>query len=1726
MSGINPYSNKKLSGINSSAEISYVTKKDDVQDSSIMNNGIVNSSDDGLKVDSSNALNESVEEQLTKQLEAELVALEASYNAEKESQGFGGWVADIFGGGAEKLKKELETKRELLSGLIKDPSKLSQVYEKIMGEVLTKEKIAQVEASQELNNTLTVDDKKAIVARLQAQATSLNADLNKSVEGQGWFSKAIGWINNGLDFGTSENNSKAQIKQYQKLVSQLDPNSDDFLAQYKAITSEDLTVESASDLLKGTSKVANSEAAESILDYEQTQETATEIAAGVATAIVVVAAVAAVPFTGGTSLAAIALTAGFAAGVGGTTMLAVKASNGLTSDEGYTVEQGVRDFASGAIEGALIPVSGGIGSSVASSLGKTALSTGAKAVISGAVAGATYGGVYSGGNYIAQTAGTENFSWETLGETTLTGTLSGAVAGGVAGGVNTFIRPALASGETTVSQVAGRLATGGVTGLAAGTAGGAIGGGTNYLLNSDGEEITFEGWIEATANGAGTGAVVGLAAGVTFEAVNIAAGAPKPENTRSIKKETLDNGIKVKNYYDKDGNIIATDVKASDMKAYLSEISGNKLTTTNSSTTLSTETTQSINLAERTVRFSNVVKTVDIPITEEISSLDGTVIKTQTSTQQVTFNNKSIDSFEWNGNTHNYWNKTSMVQPQAQSNMPTYSSNNTLNGQYLLNEAGASGVVPYENQIQITSKEIILTPEQTSLLQLKGVNFSNSQTAITNSTATNESQQIAFGSLSAQVGRLASAHSINAANTQTGITNIESSNQANDVTNISSTSILNQESLIRIDNVDQAVARASMPLQDKSIKLAVVGYSAAPKGYEASTQDFLNGLIKEMGVENVGLITSPTASKGSVDAMTILAAQTNQTGISLVTAEDYVGYIDLSQFPENVNVEAFNNAQKVILPDSASYSEVVSKTANTLLVTGGRNVSVLDFKNALEQGNRIVILDNNSLGGAQYDAVKNRPNNAAAYLIEQIDAINNGEVLPYPECEGLTKEFLEEYKGVSNENVLIVDINDETAILKAAQFIQGENQPLTAKSPIVASSKVSMLSKPSQVEAFIPDLNASEEQLLAQGFQKEADGWHVLNRDWFPKPLTDKDIVIVYKRGIDGKPTDMGFCSQEEFSRIYANTDKYKSNVIEYIDANKLAKGETISATKCASGEVCILPEGTILSTNEGSVMVKPGDAIIVNEAKNSLYATNMSETILARYTADPMNPASKELFNLLKDFELNQASMTPAQLSDAHANIADKFNRLNRGQKLYEIANKSAERAPQTLNEEYTLASNVVKDIDTKYFTRIDVSDFDKALVQAKQVLKEIKEDPNLSQTQKDVATTAVMVRLLPKTNAHQHLKGSVPQNVTLELASKKGYSAEEVAKIQKAYQKGEVGYDNLNEFSESYGIIGRPVNTPEDYEAAIKGIMHNAAEQGQLTVEIRCAVDSLRTPEGGYLSPNEGAEIIIAAIDKVRTGMIAEGIEPPKTGFVFLSYRGKDWDGSISGAISQAKEAVKVSVKYPDKKFGFDIAGPEDTGYGPKAFKEAFDIIKEHNAKVDAGLIKAEKIGITVHAGETPTFDGGRPGYLSVEEAIDMGVNRIGHGIQAVLSPATMQKVADAGVTVEICGVCNVSSIPINTQGLAKHPIQEFIDKGIPVTISTDNDAICGTNVSKEYMQFLLTGHDSFMNWNNVKQTVRQGIKSSFISNADKIDANKILEERINKIQKLVEDSNQSNP
>ena len=102
------------------------------------------------------------------------------------------------------------------------------------------------------------------------------------------------------------------------------------------------------------------------------------------------------------------------------------------------------------------------------------------------------------------------------------------------------------------------------------------------------------------------------------------------------------------------------------------------------------------------------------------------------------------------------------------------------------------------------------------------------------------------------------------------------------------------------------------------------------------------------------------------------------------------------------------------------------------------------------------------------------------------------------------------------------------------------------------------------------------------------------------------------------------------------------------------------------------------------------------------------------------------------------------------------------------------------------------------------------------------------------------------------------------------------------------------------------------------------------------------------------------------------------------------------------------------------------------------------------DAGL------GISAHAGEF--------GALHLAEALEVpGLTRIGHALAAASAPCLLDRIAARGITIE----CALSSNVVlgAAESYENHPVRRFVERGIPVTICTDDPVRACTTIGREY-------------------------------------------------------------
>jgi len=175
---------------------------------------------------------------------------------------------------------------------------------------------------------------------------------------------------------------------------------------------------------------------------------------------------------------------------------------------------------------------------------------------------------------------------------------------------------------------------------------------------------------------------------------------------------------------------------------------------------------------------------------------------------------------------------------------------------------------------------------------------------------------------------------------------------------------------------------------------------------------------------------------------------------------------------------------------------------------------------------------------------------------------------------------------------------------------------------------------------------------------------------------------------------------------------------------------------------------------------------------------------------------------------------------------------------------------------------------------------------------------------------------------------------------------------------------------------------------------------------------------------------------------------------------------------------EAVVDGVKVANKQYNYNakLIGILSRTFGTQAcmqelnsllaFKEgivAVDLAGNEHA-FPASLfvehfekVKAAGLKITVHAGEAAEEN-------SIWDAIHLlHADRIGHGIAAYKSPRLMAYLAEHNIGLENCLLSNYQTG--TWTNIASHPIKQFLDAGISVSLNTDDPGVSNNTLESEY-------------------------------------------------------------
>lgn len=285
--------------------------------------------------------------------------------------------------------------------------------------------------------------------------------------------------------------------------------------------------------------------------------------------------------------------------------------------------------------------------------------------------------------------------------------------------------------------------------------------------------------------------------------------------------------------------------------------------------------------------------------------------------------------------------------------------------------------------------------------------------------------------------------------------------------------------------------------------------------------------------------------------------------------------------------------------------------------------------------------------------------------------------------------------------------------------------------------------------------------------------------------------------------------------------------------------------------------------------------------------------------------------------------------------------------------------------------------------------------------------------------------IRRLPKAELHLHLEGTITPETLVELSRRHDAAPLSLDDARAIYQ-----YEDFSGFLMAFKTVTERLRTPEDYELIAWRMLERLAAQGVIHAEVYVAVGIV------YYWGHTEVEPLFAGVERARIRAERElGIS---TYWIFDAVR----HFGPEAAARVFRKAAEMRADHPSI-IGIGIGGDERRA-GADVFRDLYAEARE------AGL------RLTVHAGESV-------GPESIWGALNIGAERIGHGLTAIEDPELIEVLAQRQVPVEICITSNVRTGCCHQ--LIQHPVRSYFDAGLLVTLNSDDPAMFLSDLEDEY-------------------------------------------------------------
>ena len=314
--------------------------------------------------------------------------------------------------------------------------------------------------------------------------------------------------------------------------------------------------------------------------------------------------------------------------------------------------------------------------------------------------------------------------------------------------------------------------------------------------------------------------------------------------------------------------------------------------------------------------------------------------------------------------------------------------------------------------------------------------------------------------------------------------------------------------------------------------------------------------------------------------------------------------------------------------------------------------------------------------------------------------------------------------------------------------------------------------------------------------------------------------------------------------------------------------------------------------------------------------------------------------------------------------------------------------------------------------------------------------------------------IQALPKAELHLHLEGTVTPETLAELRQRHG-KANTLSEAQALYQ-----YKDFLGFLMAFKALTEDLQTPEDYELITYRLMEQLKSENVLHAEVYVSV-------GVCLWRKQNFDAIFEGLERGR----ARGERDFGVSLLWI------FDAVRQFGAESAQKVFELAVKYRDRNVvGVGIGGDEKKGPA--------ELFREQYAHAAKGGLR-----LTAHAGESD-------GPESIWGALNLGAERIGHGLTAIEDQELMEELSTRQIPVEICLTSNLRTGCCTN--LHDHPVRRYFDHGLMITLNSDDPAMFGSTLNQEYE---LAQKEFGFTDEHLRELARNSFEASFLPAEKKI-------------------------